>query len=359
MFLLCIRHLLDDGLSGQPPHVAVCNNTLLYWICMVVFDRIINIFLYCIIFRMRSLAYILRCTKRHLLRSNDVLFVATKPKANLNWTLLLEFRWNLGVWVLNLVLVGSYPLVLCILMDNFSFQCRFNLIQGHGPTLGGFAVICTGHTTFGRSPLEEWSARHRFLYLTTHNTHNTQHSQHTTLTTHNTHNTQHSQHTTLTTHNTHNTHNTQHSQHTTLTTQNTHIHTPGGIEARNPSKRAAADRRLRPTGSQGRLHLMSRLTIRSWANHVFYSDTKCPLSLAYSNSINLTSVMLLRLVQSDSVLAWPQGLTVQRRIITTCAARFDIQQFYILPTQLYSCVLCGSGNKGRLFPYTAKTHWIL
>ena len=33
--------------------------------------------------------------------------------------------------------------------------------------------------------------------------------------------------------------------------------------------------------------------------------------------------------------------------------QFDIQQFYVLPTQLYLCVLCGSQNKQPLFPYTA------
>ena len=31
-----------------------------------------------------------------------------------------------------------------------------------------------GHTTVGRTPLDEWSARRRDLYLTTHNTHNRQ-----------------------------------------------------------------------------------------------------------------------------------------------------------------------------------------
>jgi len=35
--------------------------------------------------------------------------------------------------------------------------------------------------------------------------------------------------------------------------------------------------------------------------------------------------------------------------------QFNVQQFYVLPTQLYLCVLCGSGNKQRLFPYTALT----
>jgi len=39
--------------------------------------------------------------------------------------------------------------------------------------------------------------------------------------------------------------------------------------------------------------------------------------------------------------------------------QFNIQQFYVLPTQLYLCVLCGSENKQRLFPYTALTDWFL
>ena len=39
--------------------------------------------------------------------------------------------------------------------------------------------------------------------------------------------------------------------------------------------------------------------------------------------------------------------------------QFNIQQFYVLPTQLYLCVLCGSENKQRLFPYTTLTDWFL
>jgi hypothetical protein len=35
--------------------------------------------------------------------------------------------------------------------------------------------------------------------------------------------------------------------------------------------------------------------------------------------------------------------------------QFNIQQFYVLPTQLYLSVLCGSQNKQRLFPFTALT----
>ena len=36
---------------------------------------------------------------------------------------------------------------------------------------------------------------------------------------------------------------------------------------------------------------------------------------------------------------------------------FNTQQFHVLPTQLYLCVLCGSENKQRLFPYATLTDW--
>jgi hypothetical protein len=62
-----------------------------------------------------------------------------------------------------------------------------------------------GRTTAGRTPLDEWSARSRGLYLT-----NTQHS------------------------------------------QQTNIYAPGGIRTRNPSRRAAADPRLIPLGQWDR-----------------------------------------------------------------------------------------------------------
>jgi hypothetical protein len=62
-------------------------------------------------------------------------------------------------------------------------------------------VITLRHTTLGRTTLDEWSARRRDLYLTTHNNHKRQTS--------------------------------------TLL---------GGIRTRNPSKRAKADPRVRPSG---------------------------------------------------------------------------------------------------------------
>ena len=62
------------------------------------------------------------------------------------------------------------------------------------------------HHTLGRTPLDEWSARCKDLYLTTHNT-----------------------------------------------IARERFHAPGGILPHKPSKRAAADRRLRPRSQNGQL----------------------------------------------------------------------------------------------------------
>ena len=39
--------------------------------------------------------------------------------------------------------------------------------------------------------------------------------------------------------------------------------------------------------------------------------------------------------------------------------QFNTQQLYVLPTQLYLCVLCGSENRQPLFPYTTLTEWFV
>jgi hypothetical protein len=46
--------------------------------------------------------------------------------------------------------------------------------SGHGPPHYRGFTITFRHTTLGRTPLDEGSARRRDLYLTTHNTHTTQ-----------------------------------------------------------------------------------------------------------------------------------------------------------------------------------------
>ena len=37
-------------------------------------------------------------------------------------------------------------------------MCRFDPIPSHDFPLRGFAIALAGHTTLGRTPLEEWSA---------------------------------------------------------------------------------------------------------------------------------------------------------------------------------------------------------
>jgi len=56
------------------------------------------------------------------------------------------------------------------------FSWRNNLIVGLGLRIHEvfFLDHTQRHTTNGRTPLDEWSARRRDLYLTTHNTHNRQ-----------------------------------------------------------------------------------------------------------------------------------------------------------------------------------------
>ena len=53
------------------------------------------------------------------------------------------------------------------------------------------------------------------------------------------------------------------------------------------------------------------------------------------------------------------GHYMYRTVVTICTTRFKIHKFHVLPTQLYLCVLCGSENKQRLFPYTTLTAWLL
>jgi hypothetical protein len=60
----------------------------------------------------------------------------------------------------------------CISYSYTLFPWRFNPIPGL--PLRGFAITFTRRTTRGRTPLYEWSACCRDLYLTTHNTHKRQ-----------------------------------------------------------------------------------------------------------------------------------------------------------------------------------------
>jgi hypothetical protein len=57
---------------------------------------------------------------------------------------------------------------------NVSFPVAQQPKSGLGRLLLVGFQITLRHSTLGRTPLDEWSARRRDLYLTTHNTHNRQ-----------------------------------------------------------------------------------------------------------------------------------------------------------------------------------------
>ena len=84
-------------------------------------------------------------------------------------------------------------------------------------------------TTVGKTTLDEWSARRRDLYLTTHNTHNRK-----------------------------------------------NIHAPVGIRTHDPSRRAAADLLLRPRGHWNRLvcHIGITFWVTDWLNILLQTCTQ-------------------------------------------------------------------------------------
>ena len=116
--------------------------------------------------------------------------------------------------IISEVMLKCYPTQYWLLIKHSKWDIFF-----HGPSAPsgprpphyrGF-MITIRYTELGRTPLDEWSARRRNLYLITHNTQNRQTST-----------------------------------------------VPVGIRTRNPSKRPAAHRRLRPPG-HWRLHSVNIL----------------------------------------------------------------------------------------------------
>ena len=126
---------------------------------------------------------------------------------------MLQFL-NVMKW--NVLIFYSVPFILSLIFFFFHFtrimsfgMCLFVCLFDFGATVLQWAIASpftrsldhTWHTTVGRTPLDEWSAPRRDIYLTTPNTHNRQTAM-----------------------------------------------SPGGIRTHNPSKRAAAELRLRPRG---------------------------------------------------------------------------------------------------------------
>jgi hypothetical protein len=73
---------------------------------------------------------------------------------------------------LDFVIVICRQFMFLMVTTLFFLGGGFNAIPGHDLPLEGFAITLIRRITPGRTPLDEWSARRRYLYLTTHNTHN-------------------------------------------------------------------------------------------------------------------------------------------------------------------------------------------
>jgi len=84
--------------------------------------------------------------------------------------------WNTNLWN------TGHTCGTCFFFFFSCFVCLFLPLSPHGTTAPsgpgpphhrGFTITLR-HTTLSRTPLDEWSAQCRDLYLTTHNTHNRQ-----------------------------------------------------------------------------------------------------------------------------------------------------------------------------------------
>ena len=58
-------------------------------------------------------------------------------------------------------------------------------------------------------------------------------------------------------------------------------------------------------------------------------------------------------------ISFVHQISLQTLLVTICTTNFNIHKFYILSHTVYVCVLCGSQNKRRLFPYTTLTDWFV
>jgi len=89
-------------------------------------------------------------------------------------------------------------------------------------------------------------------------------------------------------------------------------------------------------------------TIYTNVRFVTISPSRCSLAIGIESTtpnilVSIRSITPYIMASTDSV---------------THYTLVSLQQFYVLPTQ-FTYVLCESGNKQRLFPYTALADWFL
>jgi len=115
------------------------------------------------------------------------------------------------------------------------------------------------------------------------------------------------------------------------------------------------------------------------SGHYMYRTVVTICTAQWSIYVPHSGHYMYRIVVTICTAQWSvyvphSGHYTYRTVVTICTAQwslyvphsghymyhqFNIQQFYVLPTQLYLSVLCGSQNKQPLFPYTALTGWFL
>ena len=99
--------------------------------------------------------------------------------------------------------------------------------------------------------------------------------------------------------------------------------------------------------------------VRARARACVYGEPKANLNFAHlsnvtvhvSSEIFIKPGKLLNAIDLDPVGTLRHGQTV--------SSPFNIHKFLRSAHTVYLCVLCGSENKQRLFPYTALTDWFL
>jgi hypothetical protein len=140
-------------------------------------------------------------------------------------------------------------------------------------------------TTVGRTPLDEWSAHRRDLYLTTHNTHNRQTSM---------------------------------------------PPTPHGIQTHNLSMRAAADLRLRPCGHWDRHNyiIKGHITILSLFNLYCYMFWHFRITIR-----QFTANDLLTYTSSSNCSCW----------------KYSLYNGYVSPSFLYKFLDCSCWNYKQVY----------
>ena len=96
----------------------------------------------------------------------------------------LFIYWHINQFVYFIPSLLFHPFYFVVKLLTYLFSCLFHPLiyqtkysAPHGRHIYYYRSfrITLRHTALGRTPLGDWSARHRDLYLTTHNTHNREH----------------------------------------------------------------------------------------------------------------------------------------------------------------------------------------